>query len=122
MEALQSQGITVVSVDDAIEKIAQDNATSPMELYRIIKHLEKAGDDTGEAGFTAEMIEERFAGTGIGRKTLAQVCEQLGLDCSIARKRLGQKGMEIGEGEKIKDSAERYDMNPLDILKLIVEE
>jgi hypothetical protein len=122
VETLQSQGIKVVSVDDAMEKIAQDNATSPMELYRIIKHLEKASDDTGEAVYTTEMIEERFAGTGIGQKTLVQVCEQLGLDYSIARKRLGQKGIKIGAGEKIKDSAERYDMNPLDLLKIALVE
>jgi len=122
VKTLQAKGIKIDSIDDALEKIARDNKISPMEIYRILKPLEKVDNDTGGAVYTAGMIEERFAGTGIGQKTLTQVCAQLKFDCSMARKRLKAKGIEIGEGEKIKESAERYDMNPLDFLKIALLE
>jgi len=116
-KSLRSAGINVVSAEDSLEKIAKENNTSPMKLFRIIKPEGNAGNEIQGSFHTAEMIEERFAGTGIGNKTLEQVCVQLGLDCTAARNRLAEKGMEIQEDEKLKESAERYNMNPLDFLK-----
>ncbi|MBN2297594.1 MAG: DUF4405 domain-containing protein [Deltaproteobacteria bacterium] len=75
VEALQSKGVRIVSVDDSLEKIAHENKTSPMELYLMIRHLEKPDMAPGSQVYTAEMIEEKFAGSGIGQKTLGQVCE-----------------------------------------------
>jgi len=122
LDALQSEGIEVPRVDDSLEEIARENKISPMEIYRIIKPLENIGNDTGETVYTAEMIEERFAGTGIGNKTLVEICAQLGLEISTARTRLKEKGIEMGEGEKLKDSAGRHGMNPMDLLKIIAVE
>lgn len=120
---LRSVGIKVVSVEDSLEKIAKENNTSPMELFRI---MNPSGDSGGiiieDISYTAEMLEDKFAGTGIGNKTLTQVCKQLGLDCTDVRKRLAAKGIEIEESEKLKESAERYNMNPLDLLKVAVVE
>ena len=122
VQSLQAEGINIASVDDALEKIARENKTSPMEIYRIIKPRGEGSGKILETVYTVEMIEERFTGTGIGQKTLPQICRQLGIECSTVRTRLAAKGMDIGDSEKIKDSAERYDMNPLDLLKIIAVE
>ncbi len=122
IETLQAAGINIARVDDSLEKIARENKTSPMEIYRIIKPRREVSGDIKERVYTVEMIEERFAGTGVGQKTLPQICQQLGIECSMARTRLAANGIDIDESEKIKDSAERYDMNPLDLLKIIAVE
>jgi len=122
LKALDDSEISIRDVEDSLKKIAFENNTSPMELYRIMKPFERTSRVPAGLVYTPEMIEDMFAGGGIGQKTLAQVCEQLGVDCSAARNRLAKKGMEAAQGEKIKDSAERYDMNPLDFLKIALVE
>ena len=116
-KSLRSAGINVVSAEDSLEKIAKENNTSPMKLFRIIKPEGNAGNEIQGSSYTAGMIEEKFAGTGVGNRTLEQVCVQLGLDCAAVRERLAERGMEIQQSEKLRESAERYNMNPLDLLK-----
>jgi hypothetical protein len=122
VKAFKDSEISIKSVEDSLEKIALENNTSPMELYRIIKPLEPEDRVSSDIMYTSEIIEDRFAGSGIGQKRLTDVCEDLGIDIAVAEKRLAAKGIEIAEGEKLKDSAGRYDMNPLDLLKIIAVE
>lgn len=130
VKALESRGIVIANVEDALDKIARENKMSPMQIYMIIKPLESSGDNTVRTGegtapgnvYTAEMVEEKFSGSGIGQKTLTEVCSQLGIDCAVVRSRLAGKGIEMKESEKMKDCAHRYKMNPLDLLKIMAVE
>ena len=107
-------------MDDSLEKIAEENRTSPMELYRIMKPLEtRVVPAEGIEAYTTEMIEEKFAGTGIGQKNIDQVSRELGINMAVFSERLEDKGIVFEKKERLKDTAARYDMNPLDLLKII---
>ena len=72
------------------------------------------------AAWTAEKIEETFAGTGVGRKTIAQIIEDHGLDSKTAYHRLEKEGIKAKDDDKIKEIADRYDSTPIKILTIIL--
>lgn len=119
MEELKNKGFVVEKETDSLKKIAQMNKTNPMNIYIAIKKLEQKEIETGIV-YTPELVEEKFAGTGIGRKTLAQVCAENNIDLTLAKKKLSEKGIIAKEGETMKEIASRYDKLPMDILKLIL--
>ena len=120
MSELKEKGIRVGSEKDSLAKIAKENRTSPMHLYIVIKKFEKKIEVVKKDSYTPEMVEEQFSGTGLGRKTLAEICEQIGIDMKLAKEKLLEKSIEIKEDETLKKIAEKYKMNPIDILKIIL--
>ncbi len=66
------------------------------------------------------MIEEQFAGAGLGRKTLSQVCEEVGVDIVHAKERLSKNNIHVKDDEILKNVAARYDIYPIEILKIIL--
>ncbi|MBU2549934.1 MAG: DUF4405 domain-containing protein [Proteobacteria bacterium] len=113
--ALRVRGFKVDDPARALQAIARDNRTAPMNLYLAIKHLETR--PAPETRFTAEGVEERFSGTGLGRKTLAQVLTENGLDAKAALARLRSKGLEPGPEETMKEAADRHGASAIDLLK-----
>ena len=67
-------------------------------------------------------IEEKYAGTGIGRKTLVEIAEMTGLDASLINGRLSAAGIEIEESENLRQIADRYEISPMDVLKTMLLE
>ncbi|MDX1334411.1 MAG: hypothetical protein R3312_01395, partial [Gammaproteobacteria bacterium] len=65
-------------------------------------------------------VEEKYAGTGIGRKTLIEIAGMTGLDDSIIRERLSASGFEMGESENLRLVADRYEVSPMDVLKTML--
>ncbi len=121
MEELKGKGIVVENEMDSLQKIARRNKTNAMNLYVIMKKFEHKEIETGIV-YTPELVEEKFAGTGVGRKTLTQVCEENNIDLNLAKKKLSEKGISTKEGETMKEIASRYDKLPMDILKIILVE
>ncbi|MFN3921732.1 MAG: DUF4405 domain-containing protein [Caldimicrobium sp.] len=119
IEELKKKGIVVENETDSLKKIAQRNKTSPMNLYLAIKHLEQR-DKQADIVYTPELVEEKFAGTGIGRKTLSQVCAENNIDLTFAKKKLSEKGIIAKDEETLKEIASRHDKQPIDILKIIL--
>jgi hypothetical protein len=70
--------------------------------------------------WTPEKIEETFAGTGVGRKTIGQINKDHGLDRKTTYQRLKDRGIKAKESEKIKDLADRHDTTPIKILTIIL--
>ena len=120
MEEIEAKGIRVENEEDSLEKIAKENKTSPMYLYMMIKKFEKKLEIVKKDSYTPEMVEEQFAGAGLGRKTLEEVCQQSGIDMNQAKKKLSQDDIEIKKDETLKNIATRYKKNPIDILKVIL--
>ena len=50
-------------------------------------------------GLTPEDVEARYAGSGLGRKRLAELWEQVGLDQATALRRLAAAGIAAGPRE-----------------------
>ena len=117
---LKKKGIKVEDTEYSLEKIARGNKTSPMKLYAVIKKFEQKRRWSKGKHFTPELIEEEFEGTGLGRKTLSEVCENVGVEVANAKERLKKHNIQVKEGEILKEVAIRHSIRPIDILKIIL--
>ncbi|MFQ3573863.1 MAG: DUF4405 domain-containing protein [Thermodesulfovibrionales bacterium] len=122
MAELRAKGIAVEDPNDSLIQIARKNKTNPMHIYIAIRKFEEKPAKPNITKYTAELVEEKFAGAGIGRKTLPQICEEVGIDISIAKGRLNNKGLKIKDQETFKEIADRYNTKPIEILKVILLE
>jgi len=119
---LEARGLKGIDEARTLEEIARENRISPLEIYRMIKKLEVLEPVQAPAGFTAESVEEIFAGTGIGNKTLAEICAKVGLDPGPVKARLEAKGLKVEEDKSIKSLAGLNNLAPLDLLKAALVE
>jgi hypothetical protein len=117
---LKAKGIVVKDINNSLDEIAKFNRTNPMNLYMVIKQFEQKAQYANRASYTPENVEEQFAGTGLGRKTLSQVCENTGVDIMRAKERLNENSIEIKENETLREASDRYHLNPIDIMQVIL--
>jgi hypothetical protein len=120
---LQARGVTIADPKDSLAEIAKKNGQSPLQLYVLIKSLEgKAAPKPEAPGLTAQEVEEKFAGSGIGRKTLAEVTVSMKLDKAEISRRLTALNIDAKEDEALKQAAERNRLAPIELLKAILIE
>ncbi len=70
--------------------------------------------------YTPESVDEKFSGTGLGRKTLKIVCDENGIDINLAKEKLGKIGIQMKEEDTFKSIADKYNTSPIEILKAIL--
>lgn len=70
--------------------------------------------------YTGDVVIERFEGKGIGKKTLASICQELKLDSAKVKQKLEAKNMTIKDDETLKAAATRLDVVPIELLKVIL--
>ena len=118
---LKAKGVKVSGPDQTLEQIARANNTTAMHLYVHIKKFEPALPKAdSSAGYTADSIEQMFAGKGVGRLKFKHLVKELNLNPTAVRKRLAAKGLEIDDEQSIKDVATKYNLNPLDVAKIML--
>lgn len=141
---LERNGIRFAE-NESLAVIAKHYDLSPLQIYQLIKPLEGSavmtlvnGPAAGElmhaslqfpAGsaahpaelqvYTDELVEERFEGRGIGRKTLAMITHENGLDLAVARKKLAARQVAVKDDETLKDAAARIQTAPVELMKII---
>ncbi len=121
MIELRKAGFKVNSPTNTLVEIAGSSGTSGMGVYKVIKKLEpKPKAMNSETEWTYEKIEETFAGSGVGRKTIGQIIKEHGLDHEMTSKRLKNNGIKANIGEYIKDVADNHDSTPIKILSMIL--
>jgi len=120
IEELKESGIKVESADESILIIAKKNNTSPLEIYKKIKKFEKKIEIDTQMKYTPQQVDDKFAGAGIGKKTLAQFAHENKINMDDAKKKLAQKKIEMKESETLKEAAERYNTSPIELLKIIL--
>ena len=127
LQELKARGIQA-DPGDSLQKIAKVNQTSPMLLFQAIKKFEVAAvPDTAPAeakgpSFTPDLVDEKFAGTGVGRKTLAEVVQQTGVDPAKAKERLARSKVEMKDGDTFHDAAGKRKATPMEVLKVVLVE
>jgi hypothetical protein len=119
---LKSNGIMFSGTDETLEDIARTNNTAPMDLYLMIKKFEPVPSPETLNSYTPESIEVEFSGTGIGNKSVASVCERLGLDTAIAVQRLSAAGMPSDLDKALKSVAESSGTDPIEVMKVLLLE
>ena len=120
---LKEKGFKGVSPQATVIDIARLNQTSPAALYALLKPLEKPLAPAAAAGktYTAQEVEERFAGTGIGNKTLAEVARAAGQSEAAVKARLQAAGLGMGPAQTLKAAADANGLaSPLEMLKALL--
>jgi len=115
--ALKKAGFKVNTAGDTLAEIAASKATSGMAVYGAIKKLEPpVGRMNSGTTWTPEKIEETFAGSGLGRKTIGQLINDLGLDHEIAHNKLNKSGIKAHDNDKIKNLADQHNTTPINLV------
>ncbi len=96
-----------VEKDEIIKDAAERNDLSPMELFEKMNTVNNIS------------AASPYAGRGLGRKSLQEVCQTLQLDMQESVHRLEQNGIKASPEMTLKDIAANYDMKPVDILNMI---
>ncbi|MBF0280756.1 MAG: DUF4405 domain-containing protein [SAR324 cluster bacterium] len=116
----KKQGMVVDDPGDSLNEIAQANDTSPMNLYITIKQFEADKALQESVVYTSELVEEKFSGTGIGRKTLNEIAEEWKIPFPELEEKLKSSQIQFQQDEKLKDIATRHKVEPLDLVKVIL--
>jgi hypothetical protein len=121
MAELRKAGFKVNKPDKTLDNIAESKGTSGMGVYEVIKKLEPK-PKTMKPGsvWTPEMIEETFAGTGVGRKSIGQIIKAYELDPKAVYYRLKGGGIEAMDDDKIQALADKHDSTPIKILTIML--
>lgn len=120
-EALSARGVTFSGPQDSLGGIAKANGMSAMDLYMLIKPFERPTEAAPTAArYTPEMVEERFEGKGIGRKTVPEMAAEAGVDAADVAARLAKAGIAATDGRTLKELADAHRMTPVDVLKVML--
>lgn len=120
---LEANRIKLTDNSESLARIAENNGITPMKLYSLIEHLEPAISPPADAtSLTPEAIEERFAGSGIGRKTVREIAGLMHMDAAEIKARLAVSNIEVKEGEALRKAAKRNNLSPMELLKAILIE
>lgn len=105
-QQMNQQGWKFDPATDKIIDIAQRNGISPAKIYNLLQ---------------ASDHQQGQGSSGWGRKSLAQVCDELNIDIDDAIKKLTSQGVMASKEDLIKDLAGKHNLRPVDIVNLISE-
>jgi hypothetical protein len=118
-DVLLAAGLTQLDQGIKLSQLATVNKRSPMDIYLMIRHLEPQSEASPGMthAFTAAEIEDRFGGTGIGNKSLADISPTVGVPVELMLARLEKSGYRVSVEESIKAASSRLQITPLELLK-----
>ena len=70
--------------------------------------------------YTEDSVVIKFEGTGVGKKTLEQVCREFNVPLATAQRKLAAKGLTVSPTETFKEAAKRAGVVPIEILQAIL--
>ena len=139
-ELLEAAGVTVSDDKEMIQDIAKRSGKTPQQIYDIIKaagyQASSVSNDSGTTGDSAEAARPDEAAehvasgssdgvqapkSGMGKKTITQLCEEIGEDCTMIIEEMKKRGMKVEPDQKLKDLADQNDTGPMQIYETIVE-
>lgn len=142
---LKKQGIIVSGPEQKLLDISRNNGKSPAAIYKLLKPLEgKTSAETPAQNsapaakpmlqpvapvekkitltplWTSDQVQQLFEGKGIGRKTLAAVCQEFQLDQAAIFKKLAARKIIMAPDDTLKKVAEDRGELPIEVLKVIL--
>ena len=120
IELLEAAGIAVTNEKELLQEIAERAKKSPQQIYEIIKPAKvSAPQPSNEAGASSPL--PIAPNSGLGKKTLGDVCSEYGLDISGIIEQLAARGIKAEAGEKFKEIGAAHDMEPMQVYEMLVE-
>lgn len=118
---LRNAGFFVDGPKSTLAEIAESKRTSGMGVYAVIKRLETRPEAMERAEkWTAETVEETFASTGLGNKTIGQIVEEMELDTEKVFQRLRAIHIEAKNDDKLKALADKNSITPIKLMTTIL--
>ncbi|MDD3449740.1 MAG: DUF4405 domain-containing protein [Gammaproteobacteria bacterium] len=117
-ETLRAAGVDLLGPRASFGEIAHRNGTTPMALFMRIAPLAEPPPPPAE--YTPEAVEERFTGTGVGRKSVAELCAETGTDPALALQRLRAAGIKAAPEETARNLADRHGLQPIQVLQVML--
>ena len=120
---LKAAGIEITDDKEMVQDIATRSGNTPQQIYDIIKTSavlsSSGGSDSHSEGGTESGTNPPKS--GMGKKTIPQLCEEIGQDCDMIIEGLKKRGMTIDSDQKLKDLATENDTGPMQIYEAMVE-
>jgi len=112
------------TADMNMKNIAEQNNMGPVDVYDLIRKIAESQpaetpQSTGDAKSDSVAAPQQEVPTGLGRMTLAEVCQKYNLDQTGALQKLSAKGIPAKSDDKLKKLAEDYKLNPSDIYEIM---
>jgi hypothetical protein len=104
---LKQAGFTPDSSEVTLADLAKKHSVTPREVYEAAVR--------GETPAPVPLAE----GGGYGRKSVQEMCDQLGVPVATALERLRQRGIEATPDANMRELATKAGMEPLDLAKLL---
>jgi len=111
VEKLTSEGYKIEEPKKTLKEIASENEISAQHLYKIIIGDSHKNRGRGYGG--------RGYGGGFGRKTLKDVCSEIGIPLNVGISRLKEEGIDATENETVRDIASKYQLSPADLWDML---
>lgn len=118
---LKKQGYTA-QPNQSILEIARANGLTPMGVFAVIKKHQVAAKAAAGTVYTEQMVEEKFSGSGIGQKTVADIAALTGVSAKTITAHLAALGWDMKPDEGLKQAAGRWKVTPLVFLKAMLVE
>ncbi|MCD4748441.1 MAG: DUF4405 domain-containing protein [Thermoanaerobaculales bacterium] len=109
--ALEAAGFTVQGSDQTLREMADENGSSPVILYQVLAVAQPGG---GRRAGSAESPSR-----GLGRKSLSDVAQEIGIGCDEAIARLQAQGIEAQAGDSLRELAKRYERSPAELWRVL---
>jgi len=120
MELLKAAGITVSGEQDSIKDIADNASKSPQQIFEIIKPATTIVPEISQAPGSSTTLPEAPK-SGLGKKTLAEICKEYGLDTDMLINGLKERGIDADAGAKMREIAESHETTPMQLYEMMVE-
>jgi len=123
IELLGAAGIQVTDEKEMIQDIAKRSGNTPQQVYDIIKPAGFSSPPEGseshtEGGSNGDIEAPK---SGMGKKTITQLCDEIGQDCAMIIEGLKKRGMSIDPDQKLKDLAAENGTGPMQMYEAMVE-
>ena len=123
MRLLRDAGIEVTDDNEMVQDIAKRSGNTPQQIYDIIKPAGIPPSAAGAATHSEDGADKAMnpPKSGMGKRTITDLCEEIGQDCDMIIAGLKQRGMTIDPEQKLKDLAAENGTGPMQIYEAMVE-
>jgi hypothetical protein len=119
LELLKAAGISVSGEKDLLREIADKAEKSPQQIYDIIKSAAIIPQTSNDSRAPSALPEA--PPSGLGKKTLDEICTEYGLDTNKIIEGLKGRGIKAEAGAKLKEIAEPQGLTPMQLYEMMVE-
>mgnify|MGYP000854534812 FL=1 len=110
---LRAGGLRVDDAGRTVGDIARRNGLSPQQVYDLVR----ASAPAGSSGRPPDAAPPPGSGSGLGRKTLAELEREGVIRLPVALERLKARGVEAGGDSTLKEVAGELGVSPHDLLR-----